>query len=477
MYLRIYIPSLSSLTPLPIRIIAMDKRNPFNWSSPLYGLLFSLLPSFFSSPDTYSRKTTPTTYLNGLRGIAALAVLNQHHLARWYPEVLHGWQSRPESDLYIQMPLLRIIYAGHFMVKIFFILSGYVLSYGPLKLIRKKDYYQLHHSLASGTFRRGLRLYLPTVVPFIIATWLSYMDAYSYGKALKPTSVPNIQPTLWLAYRQMCTVVVKMLNPFQNKEFYPRPMLAHLWTLPVEFRGSMTVFILLLTLGKVTVRCRIILISGFALFCIMVLRWETFLFAVGIILAELGLIRESESCRPASLDGISPCTTKALRFRYRKGAFWIVIFVFAIHLGCWPNLGTGSTPGYVMLQTLTPEWYNAEGPKYVQIFWNTIGAVLLLLALENCEILRKPFMTNFALWLGDVSFSLYIVHWTLVFTLGQNVTVMFINVTGHFDVGFFLGAVVLYGVVFWVSDVYTRVGDNRCVEYARLIKDKCFDSS
>jgi peptidoglycan/LPS O-acetylase OafA/YrhL len=175
-------------------------------SPPFISLLLRLPP----------RKTTSTTYLNDLRGVAALAVLNQHHLARWYPEVLHGWQSRPQSHFYIQMPLLRIVYSGHFMVKIFFILSGYVLSYGPLKRIRKKDWEKLHHSLVSATFCRAIRLCLPTVVPFILATWLSYIDTYSYGKPLKPVSVPNIRPTLWLAYWQMFSVMVKMLNPFQH---------------------------------------------------------------------------------------------------------------------------------------------------------------------------------------------------------------------------------------------------------------------
>lgn len=452
----------------------MDKRNPVNWSRPLYVLLLSLLPSFLSSFDSPPRKKTSTTYLNGLRGVAALAVLNQHHLARWYPEVLHGWHSRPQSHFYIQMPLLRIIYSGHFMVKIFFILSGYVLSYRPLKLIRKRDWENLHHSLASATFRRALRLYLPTVVPFILATWLSYMDTYSYGKPLKPVSVPNIQPTLWLAYRQMFSIMIKMVNPFQNKEFYPRPMLAHLWTLPVEFRGSMTVFTILLTLGKITPRRRIGGISVFAFYCIIVLRWETFLFVVGIILAELRLIRESVQSPP--LDEFHIYSRKTFRIRYGNGIFWMATSVLAIHLGCWPNLGTESTPGYRILENLTPQLYSAKGPKYVQIFWNTIGAVLLLLALENCEILRRPFLTKFALWLGDISFSLYIVHWTMVFTLGQSITVMFINATAHFDVGFLFGAIVLYGVVFWVADVYTRVGDNRCVEYTRWIQEKCFNS-
>lgn len=177
-------------------------------------------------------------------------------------------------------------------------------------------------------------------------------------------------------------------------------------------------------------------ISRFAFYCVMVLRWETFLFVVGIILPELRLIRES--AQPPPLDEFHSYTRRTFRFSYGKGVFWIATFVFAIHLGCWPNLGTKSTPGYAILESLTPEWYSTEGPKYVQIFWNTIGAVLLLLALENCEMLRRPFMTKFALWLGDISFSLYIVHWTLVFTLGQSVTVMFINATGHFDVGFFI---------------------------------------
>lgn len=55
------------------------------------------------------------------------------------------------------------------MVTIFFVISGYVLSYRSLKLAREGKPIQLLDSLASSVFRRWLRLHLPVIISTYIA--------------------------------------------------------------------------------------------------------------------------------------------------------------------------------------------------------------------------------------------------------------------------------------------------------------------
>src|SRR5690242_11309159 len=102
----------------------------------------TLLPSFVADviwPDqkpTY--KIHPTSYLDGLRGLASFIVCICH-----YTESNHGYfvptyglnGDKPSS--FIQLPFLRIIYSGRPMVHIFFVISGFVLSYKPLKSIHQ----------------------------------------------------------------------------------------------------------------------------------------------------------------------------------------------------------------------------------------------------------------------------------------------------------------------------------------------------
>lgn len=153
--------------------------------------LVVLLPSFVRlSARKPVRKLYPTSYLDGLRGVAALFVLLHHYALTYVPiksEIWHalcwtklrfrytsssarGW--RPDdakNHWFLQLPMIRIIHSGKFMVAIFFVISGYVLSYRGLKLAREGQPAQLLDSLASSVFRRWLRLHLPVIISTFIA--------------------------------------------------------------------------------------------------------------------------------------------------------------------------------------------------------------------------------------------------------------------------------------------------------------------
>ncbi|HEY0082063.1 MAG TPA: acyltransferase family protein, partial [Pyrinomonadaceae bacterium] len=97
--------------------------------------------------------------IDALRGLAALAVVVYH--AATALEVL------PSNALWF-----RIVYAipshGHLGVALFFVISGYVLSYRLLIHTHNRSSEQLLNSLASSTFRRGMRLYGSATVALLI---------------------------------------------------------------------------------------------------------------------------------------------------------------------------------------------------------------------------------------------------------------------------------------------------------------------
>jgi len=74
-------------------------------------------------------------YLEGLRGIAALIVVFHHLVLMFYPALNYGEETESLSK-FVAITPLNIFYNGAFAVSLFFVLSGYVLSY---KYILTKD--------------------------------------------------------------------------------------------------------------------------------------------------------------------------------------------------------------------------------------------------------------------------------------------------------------------------------------------------
>lgn len=137
-------------------------------------MLVALVPSFLWTRRK-ERKLYATSYLDGLRGVAALFVVFHHYALNFTASSQDGWHSgEPAShDWFFLFPLVRVIHSGRFMVIIFFIISGYVLSLQGLKLARSGETEKLLDSLASSVFRRWIRLHLPVIASTFIAFLLA----------------------------------------------------------------------------------------------------------------------------------------------------------------------------------------------------------------------------------------------------------------------------------------------------------------
>lgn len=211
-------------------------------------------------------------------------------------------------------------------------------------------------------------------------------------------------------------------------------------------------------------------------------KWEWACFFAGIFLAELSFIwaRPLDAPVPTTEEKELPLTPFRKYASKAYNSFFVFLFLVGIYLGSQPRHGWSDTPGYKwMYQNLPPQY--AKEPAHRGTFWPSIGGIFLIFALEMAPFLQSIFTTPFAQYLGEISFSLYMIHIQILYTLGEWLMPKCMNVTGGwsngmlgFSTGIGLGLLVLFPVTFWVADVFTRLVDEKCVKLARWVSDRAF---
>jgi len=492
--------------PLHWRKTPLTRRGLFSLFIRIAKALF--LPSFLQQhyPPKPRRKLHPTSYLDGLRGVAAFIVFIDHFIVHWYENIKNGYLATPKDAYLIQLPFLRLLYSGRASVGVFFVISGFVLSYKPLLHIRSSQPISILQILSSSVLRRSLRLYLPILAGTCISAILAYRGAY-LDVPSRAEPIPPKLPTIVLQYQDWLKSVYVLLYPFNivnpNSPYSP-PYNGHLWTIPIEFYGSMVVFTVLLMLSLVKNSIRMLVVSWLALWSLRKQRWDVFLFLSGTLLAELHFINSLAPTLPFSEPVSEPSSilshpyarpvrisiklAQYIFHQFRTSIVAIILFT-SLYLLSYP--GDGPSPGlyHAALVPWTPEayttiWYGHER------FYLSLGSPLLLLALLLSPRLQAPFNYAFPQYLGDISYSLYIVHGMVLFTLGTNLMQRWTGAVGTLTINEAGARVVVAAVapsaqytkaflvcvvsntvtVVWCADVFWRVVDSRCVRIARGIE-------
>ena len=451
----------TSFTPLA--------RNSISYlCSTCKGIFPYLLPSFiitkYTGSSQNSRKLHPTAYLDGIRGVASFVVFIHHYLLDYFPHLHHGFAASPDYTSFLQFPFVRTIYAGRFAVPLFFVLSGYVLSYKPIRLIHDDNGSALLESISSSIFRRGMRLFLP-VIPATYYTMIMIHNGW-HRSLNRTVKVPAPLP-LWNQTAHWSAEVQEMLYPFtwqDRKHTYG----IQLWTLPIEFRASLVIFLTLLGLSKAQTAFRMFVVGFLAVYSLATAaHWEMSLFFAGIMLAELNRIQLKSKF---NLKIFIQDRTKLHWAEQAIQGFWVLLFMVSWFLGCWPDKSAHTSPGYVFLTSITPS--NMPGDWGRTRFWATLAAPMMLLAMENFPMFRQPFLTPCAQYLGHISFAMYIVHSGICYSFGRMITLGIMDWTGVNWWGFMLAALIIVPLVIWIADVYWRLFDVTSVNLARWVWNK-----
>ncbi|KAI5366637.1 putative acyltransferase 3 domain-containing protein [Septoria linicola] len=408
---------------------------------------------------------TSTSWMDGLRGICAVLVVNFHFLFTFSPIAVLGYNSLgPVSQHITALPPLSFLWDGASSVNIFFIISGYVCSYKALQLMQDgpSNFGLLLQSLSSSVFRRGFRLYLPVLCMTLFTALLAHANGFAltdhffaHQKIYFPgtnseVNVPRfntLQEQMGFWWQEMRTLT----NIWESKPIYPDHD-RHLWTIAYEYRMSLHVYVALLALARFEARYRLIALCALALTYTSWHRWEGPLFFLGaagaqwdIMSRQNGLMHNEAltDCERLPYQVVGAKNEPQLfnhstgRSRQaRKLLLRVLTFGLALYLmGCSVDNHKHPGYGYTWINKFIPSWYRHRETKFPK----SVGALILLYLLSSGPrnlhrgAWRTILESDIALYLGKIMFALYLVHGTVLHAVGYAIPHLVWTLVGGHD--------------------------------------------
>jgi len=448
-------------------------------------MAFGLLPSFVQRKirpgHQKPQRLHPTSYLDGLRGVASFIVFMGHYTEEnlgWYTEPYGLYEDGAPSSL-LQLPFVRVIYSARPMVHIFLIISGFVLTYKPLKQIHSQQYGSLATTLSSSVFRRAIRLFLPS-----FATLFIMAIAVFYGISDNRYAEPMFELSSQLMHVWRTCGQLVGASWAINDLSYPHPTYnPALWTIPVEFAQSLLLFIVVLGLSRCITHLRLFLLGGVAIFCFYSGQLYTVEFLGGMFIAELILLQDqslitSPTPSPTLLPKYElvenvndPDCGSSIKSKLTQ-MFWVANIVSGLFIASWTNNHIDQVWGLRFLDAHTPAPY--EGQRV----WFCLGAFQIVAACTQLRWLQRIFNTSVAQYLGNISYALYLTHNLTLTILEPRFIPLLDNMFGKSTMWgrqlAWIGGLVIYlPAIIFVADLFWRAVDQPTVKFARWFESKC----
>jgi hypothetical protein len=350
------------------------------------------------------------------------------------------------------------------------------------------------------------------------------------------------QPTFWGNVWYWVGDTVQLINPFfqvsplWHPNVHGSTYLVQIWTIPIEFRGSMVVFLFLtgLATAKPWVRTGMLLASG-----IMSCWWRTpyaALFLAGTWFADLHQwrnqqsrgstdlpisaadvvqappspaeyvdeLKEYDDSRHSSISSASEDVAchkegpleepllrhntlqmvarrfsfsglrKADRGLLREVPYFVIFFIGVWLLASPATIDANSPFPYNWVAAIAPPSWK----KDLMGNWPMLlSSITIVFALEHSPTLRRPLNTAFSQWLGELSFGIYTMHNTVRYALWDKYFMPW--QAAYFgehalDVTSFIPSYVILTIaVLWAAEVFRWV-DVKCVNLSKIMADKAF---
>ena len=333
-------------------------------------------------------KTEKIHYLDGIRGLAALGVLFTHIVVSFYPAIYTGnplqahWADG--RDAVLGHSVFAGFFASNLAVSTLFLLSAYVLSF---RFFMTRD----PAVATANAYRRYLRLLGPVLFSMVLSWLLLRLGAFQHlpVAALSHSewflgSYFNFPPDLGEAVAQAfwkCFSVngVQTYNPA-------------LWTMNYELLGSFSVFGFQALFGRSSRRYVV-----YGVMALVFLRSYYLAFVLGMILSDMRYSDWGERYRD-----------------YLRGRSWLCVLLMLLG-GCFGTYFlNGQTPwscwlDFGVLQAMGVDLFT---------FYHVIGATLLFTGCLYHGGIQRILSWRPLLFVGRVSFSLYLLHFILLCTLG-----------------------------------------------------------
>ena len=317
--------------------------------------------------------------LEGLRGLASVAVFSCHFLYVFFPYLARGRTVDQSGfvplwhwETWFARAPFTLLYNGDFAVAVFFVLSGYVLT---RKFWNNGDV----TSLTSGAFKRYPRLIFPAAASIAYALLIMRLGWMHSG------DTPDASFAGWAhdCYRQG---QVPGIRGAVNAAFLgalkgdPATLALNgpLWTLAIEFWGSIALFASFAFFP----RPKVIAAIAFTIWAMITPKVVYYMpFVAGALLNE------------------------ASGWLKRHSAASTVLFAVGLGLGMYDYTGW-----FNWMTSIVPAQY------YHRAFWYAFGAVFSVAGVLGSTPVHAFFGSTIPAYFGRISFSLYLLHWPTIFS-------------------------------------------------------------
>lgn len=438
----------------------------------------------FLVPWEHKSDSRPTAWLDGMRGFASLIVVVFHFHQPYYPNILYGYgvsasDQEPGNRSIIQLPILRLLHHGGAMVTHFFVISGFSISYKPVRLLREHEWSRLLQNTSSSSLKRLGRIGLPYIAAsflYLVVLRMHFFDSWipTPGTPLLPFASECARFVL-VTGRQLNVWSVGDKSKYLNENIY----CSQSWTLRLELRCSFWIYLIIITLCRVKTTLRHAFL--FALGCHFQYQglWDLQCFLCGMILAE---IHHSQHQKQIQLNKKEEELLRGAGSHSSDNSLasdweWIASFIVALFLLSTPQNEGEKTLGYRFLMKITPQ------PSYAESrFLQTVGSALLIWTVGNCVRLQRIFTTPFAQYLGKISYSLYVTHHVVNETFAFNaIRIAQQYITGrenslNFELGMLLGLLWCVPVFFGLAHVFWLFVESKSVSMLAWVDEKINES-
>ncbi|MEI6588178.1 MAG: acyltransferase [Candidatus Moraniibacteriota bacterium] len=376
-------------------------------------------------------------YLDGLRGLAAFEVIFHHFILAFYPALFSGPEilthMKAGEEVYLSGSPLNLLYNGNFAVCIFFVLSGYVLSH---KFFLHKD----HEIITASAIKRYVRLAIPVAVS-IFCVFILMKFSLFYNQQAAEISGSGWLGGFWTFRPDFLDALKQMFfgTFFSNIFDYN----ATLWTIAFEFMGSFLVFGFLAVFGKMKNR-------HLAYFFFAVVFFQTYYlaFILGMLLSDImahknTIIRKFDKSKLLSLG----------------------LLILGLFLGSYPS-------GRDITGTMYAFMYNPLLSE-PEIVYHVLGAFCVILVLLDSKKLQKFFSYKYFLFLGEISFAMYLLHFLILGSFSSFVFLKLVPLMSYAE-AFGISFILSVALTFALSYLMSKYVDKRAVRFSHKLYERLF---
>lgn len=354
-------------------------------------------------------------YLDGLRGIAALLVVISHFKNGFFA-------SKNNSHIFssIWETGNLFIFQGHFCVQIFFILSGFVLAYNSFN---RPTF--LHKQWFKRVYRLGMPVFITSVIYFLFIQ----ANLFSFDQLL------TINYNEWIAghwvskynFVNFFKRFIYDFMLFSDWEFI-MSINSSLWTIPIEFYWSYLLFFFFFFINKIK--------SHFLKNILHILFYVSFLMFFSFTGAEFGILFIGGSMIALNLD----------KLKIKKNTNTVDYFL----------LGIVSTLTILSLNNVTI--FFSSNHFYTDVFFAYCYIILAI----RIQFIQKILCFPFVLWLGKISFALYLLHLLIIGSISSKLFILYPFLRGNF--GLIILLLITLIISSTISHAFTIWIDQPCMK-------------